>query len=211
LTVVPTVAAFSSGKGATQEVSGIPLAPPGSMPATPPAQPLQLGDAGAAITNRLGARDDLGPTANQLGASELPGAPRAGLRSRERASVVPPAFRSTADFLGALVANFQSEISRPSDADLLVGALPFDSSSLERAIDRFFAEFADPGRMELVSPGPSRTILLSVVLVSTAAALEMVRRRYAPEAGNPRIRHPLKWTSHVAFPEVPGSWSSRLT
>jgi hypothetical protein len=211
LTVVPTVAAFSIGKGATQEASGIPLAPPGSMPAPPPAQPLQLGDTGAAITNRLGARVDLGPAANPLEGSALPEASSAGLRARAPASVVPPAFRSTADFLGALVTSSEFPFSRPSGADLFARALPFDSSSLVRAIDRFFAEFAGPDGTELVSRGPSRTIVLSVVLASTVAALELVRRRYTTDAGNPRIRHSLRWSRHVGFPELPGSWSSRLT
>jgi hypothetical protein len=105
------------------------------------------------------------------------------------------------------------ELPRPSSADLLVRALPFDRVSLDRAIDQFFQQLEELNAGDLVKPGPARIVLYSLAMASTFAALDSVRKwwRQGGAYQAARVRDSLATTDHIGFPELPGSWSSRLS
>jgi hypothetical protein len=103
----------------------------------------------------------------------------------------------------------------PHAAELVTDAVPFDRASLEHAIDRFFDRLEELGVGELlVEQGPAHAIPLSLALLSTVTAVELARRRFQPStsAGTAtRRRHSLGSEELLGFPELPGSWSTRLT
>jgi hypothetical protein len=119
---------------------------------------------------------------------------------------------ATTDVSTALTDAQADDWPRPSSADLIASALPFDRAALDRAIDRFFQHFEDLSAGELVGKGPSQLLLYSVALASTFAALEVVHRRWwmMTTGKHLRVRHPLAISDHIGFPELPETWSSRI-
>jgi hypothetical protein len=105
------------------------------------------------------------------------------------------------------------EWPRPSSADLIASALPFDRAALDRAIDVFFQQFDDLGRGDMTGQRPAYIVMYSIALASTFAALDVVRRRWRLTATgiHIRVRHPQVTADHIGFPELPGSWSSRAS
>ncbi len=103
----------------------------------------------------------------------------------------------------------------PHAAELVTEAVPFDRASLERAIDQFFNRLEELGVGELlVEQGPAHTIPLSLALLGTVTALELARRRFQPTSGRKKAAHrqsSLGSEELLGFPELPGSWSTRLT
>jgi hypothetical protein len=120
---------------------------------------------------------------------------------------------ATTDVSTALTDAQADDWPRPSSAELIASALPFDRAALDRAIDRFFQHFEDLSAGELVGKGPSQLLLYSVALASTFAALEVVHRRWwlMTTGKHLRVRHPLAISDHIGFPELPESWSSRIS
>jgi hypothetical protein len=105
------------------------------------------------------------------------------------------------------------EIPLPHSAGLIADVLPLDRALLEQAVDQFFDRLEDLGVGQLVEQGPTRVIPLSLALIGTATAMEVARRRLRPKTGEghtARRQDPLGSEELRGFPELPGSWSTRL-
>jgi hypothetical protein len=108
----------------------------------------------------------------------------------------------------------QEEIPLPHAAGLVAGVLPFDRASLEQAVDQFFDRLEDLGVGQFVEQAPSRMLPLSLTVIGTVAAAEVARRRFRSKTeGGSSIRRQDALSSEElrGFPELPGSWSTRLT
>jgi hypothetical protein len=102
----------------------------------------------------------------------------------------------------------------PHAAGLVADAAPFDQVSLERAIDQFFNQLDELGVGQLVEQESVHVIPLSLALIGTVTAVELARRRLLPITGTgkaARSQDSLGSEELVGFPELPGSWSTRLT
>jgi hypothetical protein len=103
----------------------------------------------------------------------------------------------------------------PHAAELVTEAVPFDRASLEHAIDQFFNRLEELGAGDLlVEQGPAHTIPLSLALVGTVAAIELARRWFHPTSEDDKAAHRQRSIGSeelLGFPELPGSWSTRLT
>jgi hypothetical protein len=101
-----------------------------------------------------------------------------------------------------------------SGDDLMSVAPPFDRASLERAVDHFFRQLDEFEVRELVGRDLTRVVFVSLGLASTIAALELARRRlgrWTRTGQGTRSRETLVSGNELGFPDLPGSWSSRLT
>ena len=205
---VPVVA----GRGFSQEpgVTNSLIAPTATLP---PTQLVSLLDADSVVTTRLVSQGEASPAVNPLGGSGLDrdsrtATSRSGTAVKNSAGLYPTSYVS-ADLAGVE----PDELLRPSSADLIANVLPFDRAALEKAIDHFFQQFEDLDARDLVAREPARFVMLSLALASTFTALELVRRRWRRwGAGNDvLVRSPLDGGDHIGFPELPGSWSSRLS
>lgn len=108
----------------------------------------------------------------------------------------------------------QEEIPLPHAAGLVAGVLPFDRASLEQAVDQFFDRLEDLGVGQFVEQAPSRMLPLSLTVIGTVTAVEVARRRLRSKTnGGNSTRRPDALSSEElrGFPELPGSWSTRLT
>jgi len=108
----------------------------------------------------------------------------------------------------------QDELPLPHAAGLIADVIPFDRATLEHAVDRFFDELEDLGVGHLVERGSPGVIPLSLTAVGTMVAAEIIRRRFRVKAGEghaTRRRDPIGSDELLGFPELPGSWSTRLT
>jgi hypothetical protein len=102
----------------------------------------------------------------------------------------------------------------PQAAGLIAEAMPFDRSSLENAVDQFFDQLEDLGVGQLVEAGPVRVLPIALTVIGTVAVAEAARRRLRGKtrgAYDARRRDPLGSEDLMGFPELPGSWSTRLT
>jgi hypothetical protein len=132
--------------------------------------------------------------------------PRAAIRGSAALVATGLAFDSASD-------EKPDDLPRPGSADLLANALPFASGSLARAIDRLFQQFESVNAGEPVWQRPLRLALYSAVMACTFAAMDAVRRwrgrGMAPADLGAHDREAI--ANHSGFPELPGSWSSRLS
>jgi len=104
------------------------------------------------------------------------------------------------------------ELPQPESDDLIAHLFPFDRATIAVAIDRFFQQLEDFGAGDLAEPGLAHLVLLSAALASTLTALEVVRRRRRRVAVSlGRAGEFACGSDHIGFPELPGSWSSRLS
>jgi hypothetical protein len=113
--------------------------------------------------------------------------------------------RSLGDRIGSLL---------PHAAGLIAEVMPFDRSSLEDAVDQFFDQLEDLGAGQLAEAGPVQMLPLSLTVVGTVVVAEAARRRLRGKPGgghDTRRRDPLGSEDLMGFPELPGSWSTRLT
>jgi hypothetical protein len=101
----------------------------------------------------------------------------------------------------------------PNAADVIAGLVPFDRKSLERAIDRFVEQLDDAAGREVVGRSPARMILFTTLLAAGALALEVACRRTRGRSPAVRLQSRGHGIREVlpGFPELPGSWYSRLT
>lgn len=97
----------------------------------------------------------------------------------------------------------------PISADVIARIIPFDRAALERAIDRLIDQLDGGGARELLKRGPARIILFSMALAGSALALEVLRRRWSA-AGELRAHCRSAREDLIGFPELPGSWWSRI-
>ena len=108
----------------------------------------------------------------------------------------------------------QEEIPLPHAAGLVAGVLPFDRASLEQAVDQFFDRLEDLGVGQFVEQAPSRVLPLSLTVIGTVTAVEVARRRFRSRTNggiSTRRQDALSSEELRGFPELPGSWSTRLT
>jgi hypothetical protein len=203
----------SAGREIGPEVGGTSNNGPSGPPVTsPPAQLLSLLDPDS-VSVRLLSEGTVGVGGSQravngAGRGSLTPTDQHGTAITGRGSLI-----ATTDVSTALTDAQADDWPRPSSADLIASALPFDRAALDRAIDRFFQHFEDLSAGELVGKGPSQLLLYSVALASTFAALEVVHRRWwlMTTGKQLRVRHPLAISDHIGFPELPESWSSRIS
>jgi hypothetical protein len=130
------------------------------------------------------------------------------------AGVAGPGEDAQASALEPLAAGDQREAHLPHAAGLIAEVIPFDRASLEHAVDQFFDQLEDLGVGQLVEQGSMRVLPLSLTVIGTVAAAEVTRRRFRAKAGgghDTRRRDPLGSEDLLGFPELPGSWSTRLT
>jgi hypothetical protein len=106
------------------------------------------------------------------------------------------------------------DFPEPNRDDLMAVVLPFDRASLERAVDQFFQQLDELEMRDLVGADLTDIVFLSLSLATSFAALEVARRRMRrwTLAGNGlRVRDTRVMGDDLGFPDLPGSWSSRLT
>jgi hypothetical protein len=110
--------------------------------------------------------------------------------------------------------DIQEEIPLPHAAGLVAGVLPFDRASLEQAVDQFFDQLEDLGVGQFVEQAPSRVLPLSLTVIGAVTAVEVARRRFRSKTNggiSTRRQDALSSEELRGFPELPGSWSTRLT
>jgi hypothetical protein len=98
-------------------------------------------------------------------------------------------------------------------ADVIANILPFERTSLARAADRFFQRLSEAEMLPFAGQHPAQIVVLSATLTSMVTALEFARRRCRQKwlvAAGVQVRDPRSSRNHAGFPELPGSWSSRL-
>jgi len=108
----------------------------------------------------------------------------------------------------------REEVPQPHAAGLVAGVLPFDRASLEQAVDQFFDRLEDLGVGQFVEQAPSRVLPLSLTVIGTVTAVEVARRRFRSKANggvSTGRQDTLSSEELRGFPELPGSWSTRLT
>jgi hypothetical protein len=201
------------GKESTQEPGGVSNGSNGPAIASPPAQLFALLDAESAWA-RLVSQGEASESGNQIvGSGRVQGSLTAsghrGATNTSRGALLSTAYVSIDGNDGSS----PGEWPRPSSADLIASALPFDRAALDRAIDVFFQQFDDLGRGDMTGQRPAYIVMYSIALASTFAALDVVRRRWRLTATgiHIRVRHPQVTADHIGFPELPGSWSSRAS
>jgi len=112
----------------------------------------------------------------------------------------------------ALADHDSGESLRHSCADLIADLIPFDRAALERSIDRFIDQLDDDDGRQLGERWPARMLLFSTALAGGMLALDVLRRlRQRSAARGLRVRTRQARGDVLGFPELPGSWSSRLT
>jgi len=102
----------------------------------------------------------------------------------------------------------------PNGDDLMAVVLPFDRATLERAVDHFFQQLDELEVRDLVGTDLTRIVFLSFGLATSVAALEVARRRlrqWTTGGKGLRVGDTLVSGDDLGFPDLPGSWSSRLT
>jgi hypothetical protein len=199
------------GKESGPGPGGVSVGPSGLATTSPPAQLFSLLDADSSWVRLVSQGEALAGSDQLAGFRPGPGALTAiahpGAAITSRGALLPKADVST----DPTNASNPNEWPRPSSADLLAHALPFDLAALDRAIDVFFHQFDDLNRDNLAGHGPTHIFLYSMALATSFAALNVVRKRWRLTASDKhvRVRHPQATADHVGFPELPGIWSSR--
>jgi hypothetical protein len=97
---------------------------------------------------------------------------------------------------------------------LIAAVLPFDSAAVKRAVDHFFQQLDELDVRDFVAADSTRVLFVSIGLGATAAALEVARRRLRTRmtrGEQVRVRDRESGGVDLGFPDLPGSWSSRLT
>jgi hypothetical protein len=169
---------------------------------------------------RLGRTDE--STVNQTVESAQAGVPRAASASLETTHSEAPVATPPADQVGdppaaALDGSAGvklAELPLPHRGGLIAGAIPLDQASLEHAVDVFFNQLEGLGMGQVAEQGPSRMIPFALTVVGSVAAVEVARRRLRERAGGwrpSRGQYPPGSEELLGFPELPGSWSTRLT
>ncbi len=108
----------------------------------------------------------------------------------------------------------QDDFPGPASDDLIAAVLPFDSAAVKRAVDHFFQQLDELDVRDFVAADSTRVLFVSIGLGATAAALEVARRRLRTRmtrGEQVRVRDRESGGVDLGFPDLPGSWSSRLT
>jgi hypothetical protein len=108
----------------------------------------------------------------------------------------------------------QQELPLPQSAGLITTAFPFDRAALERAVDQFFDQLEGLGTGPLSEQGTGRVLPLSLAVFGALTAVEVARRRLRSKGSDWKSstrQDALGSEELLGFPELPGSWSTRLT
>lgn len=126
----------------------------------------------------------------------------------------PPTSQRVGPSISALPADGRTDdYPGPIGDGLLPVALAFDKASFERAVDHFFQQLDELDVRDLVGGDLTRMALVSLGLATTIAVVGVARRqlRHWTTGGNgARVRDPEGGGVELGFPDLPGSWSSRL-
>ena len=129
-------------------------------------------------------------------------------RSRISANLTPyPADLST-------VLDSQEIPALPHAAGIIAEALPQDGRSLQEAIDQLLDRLPELDLGQFNDGSPARVVPYSLVLLGAlVAAFAMRRRLWAKGTGAiaSRERDSRESDDLMGFPELPGSWSTRVT
>jgi hypothetical protein len=203
--------AASPGREAVSEAVFASTSPIGATIGSQPAQPLPFIEDGLTVSTSLLSQSNLTAPGTQV-VNIAPGQGSMTIASRPTIAVTSRgALFATALSLFDLKNDHNGEWPHPSRADLLASALPFDRASLDRAIDRFLHQFEDLTARELVGESPTHIVLYSLMTTTVVAGLYAVHRRWTRTGWQARVRYRMATPDPVGFPELPGSWSSRLS
>jgi hypothetical protein len=131
------------------------------------------------------------------------------------ASGTRPNLATKSQRVSALLADAKlDDFPGPYGDDLMAVVLPFDTASLERAVDHFFHQLDELEVRDLVATDLTDIVFVSLGLATSAIALEVARRRLRRRTNGGKgvqVRGTLLTGDDLGFPDLPGSWSSRLT
>jgi hypothetical protein len=102
----------------------------------------------------------------------------------------------------------------PHAAGLIAEALPLDGRSLQQAIDQFLDRLPELDLGQFKEEGPARVVPYSLVFLGAVVAALAVRRRFRGNGAGDMVsreRDSRENDDLIGFPELPGSWSTRVT
>jgi hypothetical protein len=105
-------------------------------------------------------------------------------------------------------------VALPHAAGLIAEALPLDGRSLQQAIDQFLDRLSELDLGRFNEEGPALLVPYSLVLFGAVVATALLRRRLQIKgtgAMASRQRDSRENDDLMGFPELPGSWSTRVT
>ncbi|HKM54453.1 MAG TPA: hypothetical protein VJY33_13665 [Isosphaeraceae bacterium] len=108
----------------------------------------------------------------------------------------------------------QEILALPHAAGLISEALPQDGRSLQEAIDQLLDRLPELDLGQFKDGGPGRVVPYSLLLFGALVAAFAVRRRLQVKgvgAMVSRERDSRESDELMGFPELPGSWSTRVT
>ena len=204
--------ALGTSRDSTQEASGIGNDQTESAASSLPAQVVELLGAHSSTNVWLDASFKAPAGFDRSSAADVVAPEREGIDQHGNPSIGRRVPALAAD--GSELAKGELDLPNPHTADLIARVLPWDRGTLDRAIDQFFKQVdeLDDGS-SVGGQQPARIAFLSAALASSFAGMDIIRRRWRRwKAGNDvRRRDPVGGGEHIGFPELPGSWSSRLT
>ena len=117
----------------------------------------------------------------------------------------------SADFSAA----YAQEIpALPHAAGLIAEVLPQDGRSLQEAIDQLLDRLPELDLGQFKDGGPAQVVPCSIVLLGALVAAFAVRRRLQVKGAGAMVsreRDSREDDDLMGFPELPGSWSTRVT
>jgi len=108
----------------------------------------------------------------------------------------------------------QEILALPHAAGLISEALPQDGRSLQEAIDQLLDRLPELDLGQFKDGGPGRVVPYSLLLFGALVAAFAVRRRLLVKGAGAMVsreRHSRENDDLMGFPELPGSWSTRVT
>jgi hypothetical protein len=129
-------------------------------------------------------------------------------------TTLPSTSQSARPGSSALLAESRTDVfPGPIGDDLMAAVLPFDRALFERAVDHFFQQLDELDVRDLVGVDLTYMALVSLGLATTIAVVDVARRRlrhWTTGGNGPRVQDPESGGVDLGFPDLPGSWSSRL-
>jgi hypothetical protein len=205
-------AAVPAGKEFAQEGGGIGNGPLASAVTSPPAQLMAFIDRESLLSGWLDARREVAAAVDWLAGVGLVGPDRGQIGEQGNPSIGRPALGFAADG-SPLAGSRPAVLLNPSSADLIADVSRYDRGALDRAIDQFFMQTDEVEGNGAGGHGPARIAFVAAALAGSFAGLDIARRRWRrwKTGDDVRVRGGLGGGDHIGFPELPGSWSSKLT
>jgi hypothetical protein len=202
----------TAGKESAQDAGGVANVQLEPTVTSLPAQLVSLLDRGALLNGWLDARSEAPAGVDRSSVAGLVGTVHGKIDQQGNASIGRPGLGFAA--LGSPLADGGPGIlPNPLSADLIANVLTSDRGALDRAIDQFFKQVDELDGSGAGGQGPARIVFLTAALAGSFAGLDIVRRRWrrGKSGDDFRAHNPAGGGDHIGFPELPGSWSSRLT